>query len=887
MIGQTLGHYRIDSKLGEGGMGVVYRAFDTHLDRAVAIKVLRPDAIASRERKRRFVQEAKSASALNHPGIVHIYDIDSANLPDGPIDFIAMEFVPGQTLDQYIGKSGLSLKDTLSYGIQIADALARAHAAGIVHRDLKPANIIVADDGRVKLLDFGLAKLTEAIDGDPGGATETAARDNPQTEEGAILGTVAYMSPEQAEGRKVDRRSDIFSFGSVLYEMVTGRRAFEGPNKVSTLGAILHTEPKAASEISAGVPTELDKIIARCLRKDLERRAQSIADIKLAIEELKEDSESGKLSGQVAPVRQPARRRRFAAITAGVVALVIAVAGLAWSLLKWPASAPARSEWVQITNLPDSAVQPALSPDGRMLTFIRGPSSFNTTGQVYVKMLPSGEPVQLTRDDHVKMSPVFSPDGSRIAYSVSEGIWDLWAVPVLGGEPRLWLPNASGLVWIDKSKLLFSEIKNQRQHMAIVTADESRADSRDLYVPPHERGMIHRSYPSPDGKWMLLVEMNERGSIDRCRLAPMDGSSTGRQIGPPSGACTFAAWSPDGEWMYFSSSFGGAFHTWRQRFPDGEPEQITSGPTEEEGLAMAPDGRSFITAVGLTQSSVWLHDGGGDRQVSLEGYAYAPKFTPEGKRLLYQVRKEAASELWVAELESGRSEPLLPGFAVAVTGPGAYGSYDVSPDGRQVVVASHDEGGKSRLWLAPLDRRSSPRQIPNVEGEQPVFGATGEIFFRGVEGTSAFLYRVQEDGSQLRKALEVSVVGLSGESPGRHWLALGTGGLLIFRVDGGASLQTKIPASSTILSWSGDGKHLFVQGKGAAANLEKAYVLPLSAGQMVPESIVDGLPSEPEILKLPGARVIPLRNVVPGPTAETYAFTRQSVQRNLYRIPVP
>ncbi len=538
MIGQTLRHYRIDSKLGEGGMGVVYRAFDTHLDRAVAIKVLRPDATASPDRKRRFVQEAKSASALNHPGIVHIYDIDSANLPDGPTDFIAMEFVPGKTLDQYIGKSGLSLKDALKYGIQVADALARAHAAGIVHRDLKPANIIVADDGRVKLLDFGLAKLTEVIDGDPEGATATmAAQESPQTEEGTILGTVAYMSPEQAEGRKVDGRSDIFSFGSVLYEMVTGRRAFEGTNKISTLGAILHTEPKAASEISAGVPAELDKIIARCLRKDPERRAQGIADIKLALEELKQESESGRLSGQVGAatdVRPPARPpRRFVAITAGVVALVVAAAGLAWSLLKWPASAPARSEWVQITNLPDSAVQPALSPDGRMLTFIRGPRSFNTTGQVYVKMLPSGEPVQLTRDNRIKMSPVFSPDGSRIAYSVTGGIWDMWAVPVLGGEPRLWLPNASGLVWIDKSKLLFSEIKDQRLHMAIVTSDESRAGSRDLYVPPHERGMIHRSYPSPDGKRMLMVEMNERGDIDRCRLAPMDGSSTGQQIGPP------------------------------------------------------------------------------------------------------------------------------------------------------------------------------------------------------------------------------------------------------------------------------------------------------------------------------------------------------------------
>ena len=286
-----LGHYRIDSKLGEGGMGVVYRAFDTHLDRAVAIKVLRPDAVASPERKRRFVQEAKSASALNHPGIVHIYDIDTADLPGGPTDYIAMEFVPGTTLDQSIGRKGLPLKDTLNYGIQVANALARAHAAGIVHRDLKPANIIVGDDGRVKLLDFGLAKLAEKIDGDAAGATATlTAPGSSQTEEGVIVGTLSYMSPEQAEGKKVDGRSDIFSFGAVLYEMVTGQRAFEGPTKVATLFAILHKEPRPPSELALDLPPELERIIARCLRKEPERRAQSIADVQIALEELKDES---------------------------------------------------------------------------------------------------------------------------------------------------------------------------------------------------------------------------------------------------------------------------------------------------------------------------------------------------------------------------------------------------------------------------------------------------------------------------------------------------------------------------------------------------------------------------------------------------------------------
>jgi WD40 repeat protein len=420
-----------------------------------------------------------------------------------------------------------------------------------------------------------------------------------------------------------------------------------------------------------------------------------------------------------------------------------------------------------------------------------------------------------------------------------------------------------------------------------VTAEESRAGSRDLYVPPHERGMAHRSYPSPDGKWMLLVEMNERGSIGRCRLAPLDGSSAGQQIGPPSGACTFAAWSPDGKWMYFSSDSSGAFHTWRQRFPDGQPEQITSGPTEEEGLAIAPDGRSFITAVGSKQSSIWLHDGGGDRQISLEGYAFAPKFTPDGKRLLYQVRKGASSELWVAEFDSGRSEPLLPGFALAPTGDASLGGYDISPDGRQVVVAAPDSDGKLRLWLAPLDRRSAPRQIPNIEGEQPVFGATGEVFFRRLEGTSAFLYRVHENGGELRKAIDLPVIGLLGESQDRNWLVLGSlasAGLVIFRVNGGAPLLTQIAAPAD-LRWSGDGKHLFVQHR--VNKLGKAYVLPLAPGHLLPESIVHGLPSEQEILKLPGARVILSNDVAPGPTADIYAFTRESVQRNLYRVPLP
>jgi Tol biopolymer transport system component len=499
-------------------------------------------------------------------------------------------------------------------------------------------------------------------------------------------------------------------------------------------------------------------------------------------------------------------------------------------------------------------------------------------------MLPGGEPVQLTHDDFAKMSPVFSPDSSRIAYSVVGPIWDTWVVPVLGGEPHLWLPNTSGLVWISPSKLLFSEIKNQILHMALVTADESRAASRDIYVPPHERGMIHRSYPSPDRKSALLVEMNESGTFGPCRLVPLDGSSPGRQVGPPGANCTFAAWSPDGEWMYFSSKFGGAFHTWRQRFPEGPPEQVTSGPTEEEGIAMAPDGRSFITAVGVTHSAVWLHDSQGERQLSLEGDAFQPKFTSDGKRLCYMVAAGASNQLRLAEIDSGRSESLLAGFALVGNNVGL-STYDISPDGLQVVVTAADSRGKPRLWLAPLDRRSPPRQISDIEGEQPIFAAGGEIFFRKLEGTSAFLYRVREDGTGLRKAMDVPVIGLGGASRDRQSLLIGaprediSKPLIFFQVAGGAPARLQFPRLQ--MWWTGDGKHLFAETE------QKTYVVPVSPAHPLPESFAKGFSSYDEIARLPGVSIIPSGEVAPGPTADVYAYTRRTVQRNLYRVPVP
>ena len=293
MTGSTVGHYEIQEKLGEGGMGVVYKARDVLLNRSAALKFLPTDNASHTEpdeKRRRFIQEAQSASALNHPNIITIYEVAKA----GDRDFIAMELVQGQPLDKMIGRKPLPLNTAIACGIQIADALAAAHAAGIVHRDLKPGNVMVGDSGRVKVLDFGLAKLIAGAASSPD-VSQTVLAESPKTVQGTIMGTVAYMSPEQAEGKAVDHRSDIFSFGALLYEMLTARRAFQGESTVSTLAAILTTDPAPLSADASGLPRELVRIVSRCMRKQPEKRWQSIADVRIALEELKQDLDAGRL----------------------------------------------------------------------------------------------------------------------------------------------------------------------------------------------------------------------------------------------------------------------------------------------------------------------------------------------------------------------------------------------------------------------------------------------------------------------------------------------------------------------------------------------------------------------------------------------------------------
>lgn len=366
MVGRTISHFKILEQLGAGGMGVVYKALDAHLDRPVAIKVLPPEKVADVERKRRFVQEAKAASALNHPNIITIYDI--AN--EGGVDFIAMEYIPGKALNQLISRKGLPVSESLRYAVQIADALAAAHAAGIIHRDLKPGNVMVERTaGRIKVLDFGLAKLSDKVESTERELTETLRQEEeaPDTAEGTIVGTVSYMSPEQAEGKKVDGRSDIFSFGALLYEMVTGRRAFQADSKLSTLSAILREEPKPASQFVEGMPRELERIIGRCLRKSPERRFQNMADLKVALEELKEESDSGTLGAAPAP---PRRHRRQLVWALAFIAIVAVLTGSLWFIQSRGKAPEPTLTAMPLTTYPGFEEEPSFSPDGNQVVFV-------------------------------------------------------------------------------------------------------------------------------------------------------------------------------------------------------------------------------------------------------------------------------------------------------------------------------------------------------------------------------------------------------------------------------------------------------------------------------------------------------------------------------------
>jgi len=529
-----------------------------------------------------------------------------------------------------------------------------------------------------------------------------------------------------------------------------------------------------------------------------------------------------------------------------------------------------------------------------MLTFIRGTGTFLTAGQVYVKLLPDGEPVELTRDSGIKLSPVFSPDGSRIAYGTANP-WETWEVPVLGGEPRLLLPNASSLTWIENGKrLLFSEIK-EGMRMAVVTTDEGRGQAREVYDPPGERGMAHHSYLSPDGQWVLIAEMLNQGLFVPCRVVPFQGGGEVHVVGPPESMCTSGAWSPDSKWVYLTVKKDDKFHIWRQRFPNGEPEQVTSGTSEEEGIAMAPDGKSFVTSVGTEVSTSWIHDSTGEHQVSSEGqiervgvqgtrdrFRKIGAFSADGKKFYFLMAngRTTGTELWVRDLATGKSEPVLPSYSMD--------EYSVSQDGKQVAFTSTDPNGLPNLWVAPTDHRSSPRHIVSSAPEdRPFFLPDGDLLFRASEGGSLFLYRMHADGSDRRKISPI--IDLASVSPDGRWAVVNapsenqdhTYAMFALPVEGGSPVKLCVNVCTPV--WDARGEFMFMNFY--LQNDPNTYALPIRRGSGLPDlpsSVITGIE---DLKKLKAAVVIPhIVNSAFSPSL--YSYSTHDTHRNLYRIPL-
>ena len=893
LVGQRFGRYRIEEEIGAGGMGVVYRAYDEKLQRELAIKVLVPGALHDETARKRFRNEARVLSRLNHPAIQTIHDFDNF---DGH-DYLVSELVPGVSLDTRLQTGALAEKEVVHLGFQLAQGLEAAHSAGVLHRDLKPANLRVRFDGRLKILDFGLATLSrEAVL--TLSTTQTMA-----IAPSGIAGTLPYMSPEQLLGDEVDHRSDIYSAGVVLFELATQRLPFSDSLVPKLTNAILHQAPPPPRSLAPKLSIEFERIVLKCLEKDPELRYQSAKELATDLRRLEATSTAVRVA---APLRKGPRRWLVPAIGgAGICAVIVA------TLLWWPR--PARNEsagaptlrWEQLTNFDDAAEIPTLSRDGKLVAFLRGPGSFGSStnpGQIWLKSLPDGQPFQLTKTALRKQTISFSQDSSRVYFTQVQGpfAWNTYELPLLGGqEPKLFMANATGLSWIGSDRVLFSTIRTGI-HMKLSTSNPSRADERDIYVPPdHMHGMVHRSALSPDAKWVLLVEMDSEW-WRRCRVVPFDGSSAGRQVGPQ-GSCTWAQWSPDGKWMYFTiDTWTAGSHVWRQRFPDGAPQQLTpSGASEEEGLAMMPDGKSFITTAGTQQSEIWLDDDKtGEKQITSEGYSFFPTLSRDGKKVYYLRRVTGShsyfsGELWVSGVATGAAERLFPGLVLT--------HFSISQDGKKVVFATEQGQARSGIWVGWLDGTQAPRQLTFGGEYRAFFGKPGQILYQGTQ-TSPKTMSINEDGSGEVAVSDLEIMQLQSVSPDGRWALLGVAQpashgdrnvmVVAVPIEGGAPITVcdnctfgfgAARSSAPQLSWSLDGKWVYVSLRPFPFGSVKTAVIPIKPGA-APPTFTKGFGSEADFARIPGARLINQDDVSSGMSPNHFVNRRRSAKANLFRI---
>jgi Tol biopolymer transport system component len=793
-----IGPYRVIRQLGAGGMGEVFLAHDDSLGRNIAIKLLPAHLASDAEHLTRLRNEARSASSLNHPHIVTIYEIGK---DDSQRAFMAMEYLDGMTLRETMRGGAMPVKKALQLATQVADGLAAAHKRGLVHRDLKPENVMITTDGVVKILDFGLARSLETAE-------------NGMSEPGMLVGTYSYMSPEQARAGEIDYRSDQFSFGAILYELLTGTRAFDGTTGVETLFMVVRDEPAPLSIVASHVPAPLRWIVDRCLSKDPEDRYVSTRDLARDLQYLRDHFSE---AGTATPIREKATlatrmRRRWPVAAAALVALLAGSLLTAW--IRRPEPRIITSE--RYLTYSGHDYSPAVSPDGKLIAFA---SSRDGVQRIWLKQVAGGSEVALTTgpDDF----PRFAPDNSALLYIKADPAaqrGSLWRVPVVGGEPRRLIDDvASADFSRDGSKIAFTRNvqSNNTGQSALLIADADGSNPREIMRTAV--GAVHPRW-SPDGKRVAVVTTGGGRVVQGVMLVDVStGKAQELALPPKAGEVSTVVWSGDGKQVYYvraesvEAIVGSSARVIRHEIDSDETEVI--GWTSHNGamLDVLADGklvmdvrssRDNLREIGAANERWITRGNSSDRQ---------PAYSPDGKSLLFSSNRSGNLDLWIAASD---------GTVKRVTDDGAE-DWDpaFTPDGRKIVWSS-GRSGNLEIWIANADG-SGARQISKdgVDAENPTATPDGWIVYSSFNNKKRGIWRVRTDGTQATQ-LVAGLTALPDVSPdGKYASYLSEGrtvraNVRVVRLADGKDMGLSIPIrvlrrTSAILGrtrWTPDGK---------------------------------------------------------------------------------